>query len=378
VNNDRIMSLNTPEILIVDDTPANLKVLGDILEGDGYRVRPVRNGKLALEVAEKVMPHLILLDVLMPCMDGFEVCRRLKEDQNLCNIPVVFISAADDTENIVKALNSGGIDYITRPFRSEEISARVNIHLKGYQQKKIIEEQNKELQKLNASKDKFFSIIAHDLRSPLIGFLGLTRLLVEEVQGLTQEEILVIAKDIRNSSTDIFRLLENLLEWSRMEQGLIPFKPVKVHLRRVVDESLSMALETARIKKIEISIDIPDFIYVFADSNHLKSVFRNLVYNAIKFTHKEGRVELSARIDGGNSVKISIRDSGIGMSDEIVNNLFLFNGQINRAGTECEPSAGLGLILCKEFIEKLGGNLCVETEEGKGSNFSFNLAIESN
>jgi two-component system sensor histidine kinase/response regulator len=377
VNNSNKMSSITPEILIVDDLPANLKVLGGILEGDGYNVRPVRDGKMALEVAEKVMPHLILLDVLMPGMDGFEVCRRLKENQKLNQIPVIFISAIDDNENIVKALKTGGIDYIIRPFRAEEVKARVNIHFTGYLQRKKIEEQRKELQKLNADKDKFFSIIAHDLRSPLIGFLGLTRLLVEEIQGLTQAEILGITKDIRNSSVDIFRLLENLLEWSKMEQGLIPLNAGKVQLRSVADESLSMALETARFKKIEICIDIPDFIYVFADSNLLKSVLRNLVYNAIKFTPREGRVNFTARIIGERNVIISIKDTGIGMSREMVENLFRINAQTNRTGTEGEPSAGLGLILCKEFIEKLGGKLCIETEEGKGSDFSFSLAMES-
>jgi two-component system sensor histidine kinase/response regulator len=377
VNDDKKKSTITPEILIVDDLPANLKVLGSILESEGYIVRPVRNGKLALDVAEKVMPHLILLDILMPGMDGFEVCRRLKENQKLHEIPVIFISAIDDVENIVKALNSGGIDYITRPFRAEEVKARVSIHIKGYQQRNLIEEQSKELQKLNADKDKFFSIIAHDLRSPLIGFLGLTSLLVEEARCLTQAEILDIANDIRNSSTDIFRLLENLLEWSRMEQGLVPFKPGKMQLRPVVDESLPMALETARNKEIEISIDIPDFIYVFADNNLLQSIFRNLAYNAIKFTPREGKVKISARTDNKNIVKISIKDTGIGMSSEMVESLFKLNVQTNRAGTEGEPTVGLGLILCKEFIEKLGGTLCIETEEGKGSVFSFSLAMES-
>jgi two-component system sensor histidine kinase/response regulator len=377
MNNDRIMSSNTPEILIVDDTPANLKVLGDILEGEGYRVRPVRSGKLALEVAEKVMPHLILLDILMPDMDGFEVCRRLKENQKLSDIPVIFISVLNENADIVEALNSGGVDYITKPFHVEEVAARISTHLNIFHQRKIIEEQSKELQKLNADKDKFFSIIAHDLRSPLIGFLGLSRLLAEQLPRLTQAEIMDIASDIRNSSTDIYRLLENLLEWSQMERGLIPFKPGKVKLRTVVDESLSMVLETTRIKKIEISIDVPDFIYVFADSNLLKSVFRNLVYNAIKFTPQEGRVKFTAGIFGERNVKVSIRDTGIGMSPEMVENLFRLNVQTNRTGTEGEPSTGLGLILCKEFIEKLGGKLCIESEEGKGSDFSFSLAMES-
>lgn len=377
MNNDNTMSSVTREILIVDDLPANLKVLGDILEGEGYKVRPVRRGKLAMQVAEKVVPDLILLDVLMPGMDGFEVCRRLKENQKLCDIPVIFISSIDDTDDIVKALNSGGIDYITRPFHAEEVTARVGNHLKSYQQKKKIEEQGKELLKLNRAKDKFLSIIAHDLRSPLIGFLGLTRYMVEELPGLTRAEIQDISGDMRNSATNIYGLLENLLEWSRLEQGLIPFNPGKVQLSSVVEEGLSMALESAKIKKIEITIDVPDFIYVFADRYLLKSVFRNLMSNAIKFTPKEGSVKFTAKIDGEKTVKISIKDYGIGMNSEMVDNLFLFNGRTNRTGTAGEPSAGLGLIICREFIEKLGGKLKVISDEGKGSDFFFSLVMQS-
>jgi signal transduction histidine kinase len=371
------MSSITPEILIVDDLPANLKILGDILEDDGYRVRPVRNGKLALQVAEKVMPDLILLDVLMPGIDGFEVCRRLKENQKLHDIPVIFISSIDDTDDIVRALSTGGIDYITRPFRAEEVTARVSAHLKDYQQRKIIEEQSKELQILNVGKDKFFSIIAHDLRSPISGFLGLTQLLIEELPSLTQAEILNIAYDLRNTTTHIYGLLENLFQWSRMEQGLIPFKPVNIQLKPAADESLSLVMESARIKDIEITIVVPDNIHVFADTNMLQSLFRNLVSNSVKFTPRGGKIYLSAKITESDRVQISIKDSGIGMSAGMVYNLFRLDGQTDRPGTEGEPSTGLGLIICKEFVEKHNGKLWVASEEGKGSEFFFDLPVRN-
>jgi len=155
MSNDYVSSQNIPNILIVDDVPANLILLGHILKNLGYKVRPVPNGMLALKVAEKEKPDLILLDVMMPDMDGFEVCRRLKEDQNLSDVPIIFISALSDTNDIIKALTCGGADYIAKPFHAEEVKARVATHLKLYQQ-------SKELQKINAEKDKFFSIIAHD------------------------------------------------------------------------------------------------------------------------------------------------------------------------------------------------------------------------
>ena len=173
MDNNNYLLNNTPNILIVDDVPANLKVLGDMLKSEGYKVRPVLSGMQAIQVAEKEKPDIILLDVMMPDMNGYEVCKLLKENKNLCDIPVIFISALSDTADIVKALNSGGVDYISKPFQGEEVRARVATHIKLYLQ-------NKELQKLNAEKNKFFSIIAHDLRGPLGGLMGLAEIISDE------------------------------------------------------------------------------------------------------------------------------------------------------------------------------------------------------
>jgi two-component system, sensor histidine kinase and response regulator len=357
---------NIPNILIVDDIPANLKVLGDILKEEGYKVRPVPNGMLALQVAEKEKPDLILLDIMMPEMDGYEVCRRLKANQELCEIPIIFISALNETNDVVKALKYGGVDYITKPFKSEEVTARVSTHVK-------LRRQSIELQKLNITKDKFFSIIAHDLRGPMGGFMGLTDVLSEKLRLMSMDDIQKYLESMRKTSTNLFRLLENLLNWARLQQGAIPFNPESIHLLPIISESVEMIKESAISKGIDIEYSISDQIKVYADSNVLQTVLRNHISNAIKFTPKGGKVNISAKNLDDKGIEISIRDSGIGMSQKMMESLFHLDAKNGRPGTDGEPSTGLGLLLCKEFIEKHGGQIRVESEVKKGSVFIFTI-----
>ncbi|MEI6435260.1 MAG: hybrid sensor histidine kinase/response regulator [Bacteroidota bacterium] len=368
--NDNAVSQNIFKILIVDDIAANLNVLGNILKNDGYNVRPVPSGMLALQVAEKEKPDLVLLDIMMPDMDGYEVCRRFKENPNLNDVPIIFISALNDTNDIVTALTSGGADYITKPFRAEEVKARVATHLKIYQQ-------SKELQELNATKDKFFSIIAHDLRGPLGGLMGLTELMAEDSQDFSPLEKNDLMLELSHSARNIFNLLENLLEWSRMQRGQTAFKPSLLSLSEVVNECTKIVAESARNKTIEIVLNIPPQQEVFADTNMLQTVIRNLISNAIKFTPKDGKVIISSVAAENNAVVIAVKDIGIGMSNKILTNLFRLDINCGRSGTEGEPSTGLGLLLCKEFVEKHGGKIWVESEEGKGSIFYFTLKTKN-
>ena len=357
-SNDELM-LNVPIILIVDDVSANLKVLGDMLKGEGYKVRPVPNGTLALQVASKEKPDLILLDIMMPDMDGFEVCRRLKENPKLSDIPVIFISALNDTQDIVKALKSGGVDFITKPFQAEEVKARVHTHLKLHQQSKKLLEQSKELLELNATKDKFFSIIAHDLRGPLGGFMGLSEMMADDTQGFEPEEMKEMTLALSQSARNIYNLLENLLEWSQMQRGRTSFNPQIVSLNESASECLKLVTESANKKMIQLEVDISKEHKVFADINMLQTVIRNLVSNAIKFTPKGGIVRIFSGIADNKAAIIGVRDNGIGMDSEMITNLFRINVNSSRPGTEGEHSTGLGLLLCKEFVEKHGGELWV-------------------
>jgi signal transduction histidine kinase/Tfp pilus assembly protein PilF len=237
----------------------------------------------------------------------------------------------------------------------------------------LLDLKNKELHELNLTKDKFFSIISHDLRGPFNGFLGLSKLLAESLQELTQEEIKRMAGALRDSAANLFRLLENLLEWSRMQQERIIFNPDSSLLMPMIAETMRPVMDSAIKKRIEISYEIPAGLEVFADKHMLASTIRNITTNAVKYTPTGGKVTIAAKLLPGNSVEISVSDTGIGMSPEIVSDLFRLDVQSNRRGTENEPSSGLGLILCKDFVEKHGGKIWVESEEGKGSTFYFTL-----
>lgn len=232
-----------------------------------------------------------------------------------------------------------------------------------------IELKNEQLVKINAEKDKFFSILAHDLRGPFNGFLGLTQLMSEQLHELTMDEVQKMASSMKNSAANLFRLLENLLHWARFEQGLMPFDPKVVDLLPVVNESISMIMDLAHKKEIEINSFVPNSINVIADLNMLQTIIRNMISNAVKFTPRGGEITIAAKNAGKQSVEITIQDTGIGMSQTMLDNLFTVDVKTNRKGTEGELSTGLGLILCKEFVEKHGGEIRVESEEGVGSVF---------
>jgi signal transduction histidine kinase len=232
---------------------------------------------------------------------------------------------------------------------------------------------NEKLQTLNTTKDKFFSIIAHDLRSPFTGFLGLTQIMAEGLPSLTMSEIQEIALTMSKSATNLYRLLENLLEWSQIQNGSMPFRPEAVNLNEVLETSVGMLREAAKNKQIEMHINIPEALTIFADTNMIQTVIRNLVSNAIKYTITGGLVHVTAKTTGDNQVEFTIYDTGIGMSPEILEGLFRIDVKTNRPGTDGEPSTGLGLLLCKEFVEKHGGQIWAESKEGKGSTFRFTL-----
>jgi len=241
------------------------------------------------------------------------------------------------------------------------------------QNDRILYEKNEELSKANAEKDKFFSIIAHDLRGPIGGFMGLTERMAESMSEMTLDELQNIARVMKNSSANIYSLLGNLLEWSLMQRGLTTFEPVSFTLMSKIHDFLLITLDSATKKEISVSYTIPEDLEIFADENMLASIIRNLVANAVKFTPQKGNITVSAELKGENFVEIAVTDTGIGMTKNMIENLFNLDVNTSRKGTEGELSTGLGLMICKDFIGKHGGELKVESESGKGSMFFFTI-----
>jgi len=228
------------------------------------------------------------------------------------------------------------------------------------------------LEKLNSEKNKFFAIISHDLRSPFQSFIGLTEIMSNEFKSLTLDELSTYSRELNAKANDLFKLLRNLLEWARMQEGNSAFEPKKIDLKKVIHSNIERVKFSAQAKNIKIEDDSGNNLHVLADENMINSVVLNLLTNAIKFTPENGKVSVSGEV-AGDKVKISVKDSGIGMDREIIDSLFKIDTKVSRRGTSGEEGTGLGLLLCKDFLEKNGGEISVESVEGKGSIFSFEL-----
>jgi len=258
-----------------------------------------------------------------------------------------------------------------------EFSIGFNQMIESLREKKLMEDQIinqlQELKKVNDEKDKFFSIIAHDLRNPFVSFLGFTELMSENFDSFSHSEIREMAGELKKSAQNLHVLLENLLEWSRIQRGLVGLNTQSFLLLPFVNEMLLSVYELAEKKEIQILLDIPPDLMIEADRNMLSSTIRNLATNAIKFTPHSGKIAISARQRESHDTEIAVSDSGIGMNDELLGKLFKMDGKTSRPGTDGEPSTGLGLLLCKDFVEKHGGEIWVESTVGKGSTFYFTI-----
>lgn len=237
----------------------------------------------------------------------------------------------------------------------------------------IIKKQEQEIRKISRTKDKLFSIISHDLRDPFNSIIGLSDLMADETEDISLEEMRKYAGLINRTAENAFRLLINLLNWSRLNQGNIPFQPQNVHLLPIVNDCIDIVKDISDKKEISVSTEIDEELKVNADLNMIQVILRNLLSNAIKFTNQGGVVKVFASITSGNKVKISVTDSGVGMSQDIINNLFEIDKEVLRAGTDGEAGTGLGLLLCKGFVDIHDCEIWVESNESTGSSFYFTM-----
>jgi signal transduction histidine kinase len=221
-------------------------------------------------------------------------------------------------------------------------------------------------------KDKFFSIISHDLKSPFQGLLGLTNIIVEDIEGLNLKEIKEYTSLLHNSAESIYKLLENLLEWSRLQRDMIEFQITKVNLNSLVEPIIEIQSQNLKNKNISLENLVSNNLDISADVNMVTTIIRNLISNAVKYTRHNGSIVISAK-DKSDSVEISVKDSGIGIPEDMLNKLFVVGEKTSRLGTDGESSTGLGLVLCKEYVEKHNGTILVESDEDKGSTFIITL-----
>jgi signal transduction histidine kinase len=357
-------------ILLVDDNLNNLKLLIEYLKHSGLKVLVARNGMEAIKRAKLVSPDLILLDIMMPGMNGYETCDELKKCHQTSEIPIIFMTALSDTSNKVKGFERGAVDYITKPFQHEEVLMRITTHLTIIRQKKRLAE-------LNATKDKFFSIVAHDMRNAFSSLLNGTQFLSESVQKLSKDQIITFSGNIHRSAKNTYKLLQNLLDWARLQRGAYVFAPQTFDFNLIASEMIILYEEMAKQKEIHLTHDIAQETIVNSDSQMIKTILRNLITNAIKYTHAKGSVHLSI-IKENDFQTITVKDTGVGIAPDEINRLFQIDNAFSTPGTCDETGTGLGLILCKELAEKCGGKIWVESVPQQGSTFFVSFRNEQN
>lgn len=341
----------------------------------GIIIWAAKSGNIAIANDVRIDPHYVNL---YPDMINTrsELCIPLKIRTKVFGILDIQCSRInafrDEDINILVTLADQIALAVNNSLLYEEV--QVELQRRKTAEKETIQ-RNEQLVRSNAEKDKFFSIIAHDLRSPFHGLLGLTDMVAADSDDFSRDDFIGYCKSIHDTSFSLFKLIENLLAWSQMQSGSMSFKPADIDLARLVSDSILTLKDRSISKEIEIINRITFPVKIFADENMVKSVMRNLLSNAIKFTNRKGRVIISSKLTGKNMIEVSVNDNGIGLSEKNLKKLFKVEEKVSSKGTEGEPSTGLGLLLCREFIEKNGGEIWVESETGKGSTFSFTLPL---
>jgi len=361
---------NVASILIVDDTLPNLELLSEMLKARGYKVRPVPSGDLALQAAKGNPPDLILLDIHMPEMDGYEVCERLKADEKLQDIPVLFISGLSETSDKVKAFQVGGADYITKPFQFEEVEARVGTHLELRRQRRELLESYEQLQKLEKLRDDLTHMIVHDLRTPLTNILCSLEL-IQEVDYDRERTREFVPMAVEAGQT-LVGMVNDMLDINKLEAGQMTLESTEFSVAEVIAAALVSVRRLADQKNLELSatVDPPD-LRLQADEEKVRRALTNLLGNAVKFT-RQGSVQVQARSADG-SVVISVVDTGEGLPEADLERIFDKFGQVEARSAGHTMSTGLGLAFVKLSVEAHGGKVRVESELGKGSTFHLSL-----
>lgn len=358
------------KILIVDDVPTNVMLVQAILKKEGYTLLTCDSGVKALRIAQEKHPNLILLDIMMPEMDGYEVLQHLKSNPETNNIPVIIMSALSDMQSIVKGYQLGATEYVTKPFQREELIKRVAHRFELYSIKRI----KQELENTIESRDTLYSVIAHDLRSPLGSLKMMNNAILMMVdKEKVGDEIYEMLTMMNKTSEEIFLLLDNLLKWAKNRLNKQHIYKQQTDINSIIDSTVEIYIPMAAQKNISLILENMDYELVgLVDIDMLKTIVRNLISNAMKFSFPGGKITISSKTEG-DFVIISVQDTGKGIKKEDQGKLLKQNTHFTTYGTNNEKGSGLGLMLCKDFIELHGGKLWFESEEGKGTTFFFSL-----
>jgi signal transduction histidine kinase len=362
-------------LLVVDDTPENVRVLFDFLITHQFRILVAENGEDALENAEEEQPDMILLDVMMPGIDGFETCRLLKDNVQTQDIPVIFMTALSDTLDKVKAFELGAVDYITKPFQQEEVLARIHTHLTLRKLQKKLQTQNDQLVQLNQEKNEFLGIAAHDLKNPLAAIQGAAELIETNYHRMSQEEIREMVRMISVSSKQMFDLIKNLLDVNAIEAGKMNPSLSFVDILPIVQLLVNNYTNKAKAKNITIQFHYEAKPYqANVDYNNVHQVLDNLISNAIKYSPYDKTVYIRL-IDNNNEVYCEVQDEGPGLSETDQKQLFKKFSRLTPQPTGEELSTGLGLFIVKKLVVAMNGSVTCKSEEGKGSIFIVKFAV---
>ena len=367
-------------ILIVDDVDENLMISSAILKKAGYAIHTAKSGADCIQMAHEIKPHLILLDINMPGMNGLEACEVLKKDPATDSIPVIFLTAISDSSHIVRAFQVGGVDYIVKPFRAQELLARVNVHIALQNAQTILRKQNEHLEQLNKEKSEFLGIAAHDLKNPLSGIIGLAELLVtrQETQ-ISEKDVSDMSQQIKHSAQFMFEIVANLLDVNKIEEGNITLAPKMLDvyaMSMMLIDRYELAAERKSLTFVK-PVAPPALSPIYADELATAQVLDNLISNAVKYSPQGKTIHVVMEAADEGFVRVSVRDEGQGLTEDDKTKLFQKFSKLSARPTADEHSTGLGLSIAKKLIDLMNARVSVESEEGKGATFIVDFPTQA-